>query len=93
MTVVEQLHVHDRAIYRITVLGFLDARWSDWLDGLHIVSIDGVGATAQTVLEGNLVDQSALIGVLGMLQGLGLPVIGVEYLGQDHKAADQRIEP
>jgi hypothetical protein len=93
VTVVEQLHVHDRAIYRITVLGFLDARWSDWLDGLHIVSIDGVGATAQTVLEGNLVDQSALIGVLGMLQGLGLPVIGVEYLGQDHIAADQRKEP
>lgn len=82
MTAVEQLHVHDRAAYRITVLGCLDARWSDWLEGLRIVSAVGAGATAQTVLEGNLVDQSALIGVLSTLQMLGLPVLGVQYLGE-----------
>ena len=79
----EQLHVHDRAAYRITVQGFLDERWSDWLEGMRVVQIDGVGAAAQTVLEGSLTDQPALVGVLGVLQGLGLPVISVEYLGQD----------
>lgn len=82
----EQLHVHDRAAYRITVQGWLDERWSDWLEGLRITSRDGAGATAYTVLEGELADQSALVGVLGVLQGLGLPVISVEYLGQDDKA-------
>jgi hypothetical protein len=81
----EQLHVHDRAAYRITVQGFLDERWSDWLEGMRVVQLDGVGAAAQTVLEGNLTDQSALVGVLGVLQGLGLPVISVEYLGQDKR--------
>ncbi len=89
---VEQLHMHDRAAYRITVLGFLDIRWSDWLEGLHIVSTAGDSATAQTVLEGNLVDQSALIGVLSMLQTLGLPVLGVEYLGRDNIVMRQKEE-
>ena len=82
----EQLHVHDRAVYRITVQGFLDERWLDWLEGMRIVRAAGVDAAVQTVLEGELADQSALVGVLGMLQGLGLPVIGVEYLGQDNHA-------
>jgi hypothetical protein len=79
----EQLHMHARAVYRITVQGSLDERWSDWLEGMRVVQIDGAGAAAQTVLKGNLTDQSALIGVLSVLQGLGLPVISVEYLGQD----------
>ena len=86
----EQLHVHDRAAYRITVQGGLDTRWSDWLEGMHIVATQGFGATAQTVLEGYLADQSALGGVLGMLQGLGLPVLSVEYLGQGDQAVYQR---
>ena len=92
MAAVEQLHVHDRAAYRITVQGFLDQRWSDWLEGLRTVSTDGAGVTAQTVLEGNLIDQSASIGVLGVLQTLGLPVIGVEYLGRDNHAIRQKEE-
>ncbi|MFN3332020.1 MAG: hypothetical protein ACK47M_05885 [Caldilinea sp.] len=88
----EQLRMYDRAIYRITVQGLLDERWSDWLEGLRIVSVEGVGAAVQTVLEGDLTDQSALVGVLGVLQGLGLPVIGVEYLGQDNSTIRQREE-
>jgi hypothetical protein len=86
----EQLHVHDRAAYRITVQGCLDDRWSDWLEGMRVVQMEGVGAAALTALEGNLTDQSALVGVLGMLQGLGLPVISVEYLGQEISAIQQR---
>jgi hypothetical protein len=85
----EQLHVHDRAAYRITAQGSLDERWSDWLEGMRIVATENISAPAQTVLEGYLADQSALVGLLGMLQGLGLSVIGVEYLGRDMDAARQ----
>ncbi len=86
----EQLNVYVRAAYRITVQGCLDERWSDWLEGMSIVHTDSAGAAAQTVLEGELADQSALVGVLGVLQGLGLPVISVEYLGQDNRAIHQK---
>ncbi len=88
----EHLHVHDRAAYRITVQGCLDERWSDWLEGLRNADTVGTGVSAYTVLEGDLADQSALVGVLGVLQGLGLPVISVEYLGQDNDTVSQREE-
>lgn len=81
MMTVEQLRVYDRAIYRIIVQGFLDERWSDWLEGMHVVAVKGDGAATQTVLEGELADQSALVGVLGVLQGLGHPVVSIDYLG------------
>lgn len=90
MTTGEQLHVHDRALYRITVQGILDERWTDWLEGMRIVSAIGIDAAVHTVLEGELIDQSALVGVLGVLQGLGLPVIGVEYLGQSPDAIQKK---
>lgn len=90
MTSGEQLHVHDRAAYRITVQGFLDERWSDWLEDMRVVYTEVSGAVAKTVLEGELADQSALVGVLGVLQGLGLPVISVEYLGQGFSTIHQR---
>ena len=83
MTTIEHLRVYDRAVYRIIVQGFVAEQWSDWLEGMQIVFSDGIGATAQTVLEGELADQSALVGVLGVLQGLGHPVVSIDYLGQD----------
>lgn len=83
MANVEHLHVHDRAAYRITVQGVLDERWTDWLEGMRIVHTNSADEAGRSVLEGNLADQSALVGLLGMLQGLGMSVIGVEYLGQD----------
>jgi hypothetical protein len=87
---VESLHAYDRATYRITVQGVLDERWSDWLEGMRIESAAGFGAAGQTVLEGALADQSALLGVLGVLHGLGLSVIRVEYLGQEYRTVRQR---
>lgn len=92
MDPVERLHSYDQATYRITVQGMLDARWSDWLEGMRIESTAGLGAAAQTILKGALADQSALLGVLGVLHGLGLSVIRVEYLGQDSRTVGQREE-
>ena len=56
MTTVEQLHVHDRATYRITVQGCLDERWSDYADrfvrkhGITVIDPhqDPTGAVALT---------------------------------------------
>lgn len=92
MDTAEQLKVFARASYRITLQGSLDERWSDWLDGMAVVRTDGHGAQVQTVLEGELADQSALVGVLGVLQGLGLAVLGVEYLGRNQRAIDLKDE-
>lgn len=59
--------------YSIRVKGQLDARWGDWFDGFTVTPTgDGT-----TVLEGFIVDQSALHGVLRRLADLGLPLLSV----------------
>jgi hypothetical protein len=59
--------------YDIRVRGHLDARWAAWFDGLCLTH-QGDGTT---LLQGPVVDQAALHGVLGTVRDLGLPLIAV----------------
>lgn len=59
--------------YAIRVQGHLDQHWSAWLDGLAI-SYDADGTT---VLQGPLVDEAALHGVLNKVRDLALPLLEV----------------
>ena len=66
--------------YEIRVQGHLHARWTAWFDGLTVTNeSDGT-----TVLEGPVVDQAALHGLLRKLQDLGLPLLSVTQVGRDH---------
>jgi len=59
--------------YEIRVKGRLTARWTDWFDGFALTQAgDGT-----TLLEGYIVDQAALHGVLRKLADLGLPLLSV----------------
>jgi hypothetical protein len=65
---------HTIAHYRIRIDGHLDSTWSDWFDGLCITQEnDGT-----TTLEGALVDQAALYGLLSRLRDLGATLLSVE---------------
>lgn len=68
------------AAYRIIVEGTLDPIWLDSLGGLEITEQRQPGQSVVTRLEGLLVDQSALQGVLDTLFMLGLRLITVECL-------------
>jgi hypothetical protein len=57
----------------IRVKGRIDEHWSSWLAGLNITHTD----EDETVLSGQVVDQTALYGVLAMLRDLGLPLLSV----------------
>ena len=74
--------------YEIRVQGRLDARWSTYLDGVHLTS----GRDGTTVLAGQVVDQAALHGLLAGLRDLGLPLISVTRVDPDpddhHHQAD-----
>ena len=59
--------------YEIRLQGHLHARWSAWFDGMTVTTEpDGT-----TVLRGDVIDQSALHGLLRKLQDLGLPLLSV----------------
>ena len=64
------------AVYEIRVKGHLDGRWSEWFDGLAIVNVENGDA----LLSGELVDQSALHGVLNKVRDLGLPLMAVSRI-------------
>lgn len=63
------------AIYVIKVKGALNSTWSDWFDGFDISPQDGV-----TLLVGEVADQAALLGILGKLSDLRLPLLSVELI-------------
>ena len=65
------------SVYEIRVKGHLDGRWSEWFDGLTIFNAEDGDA----VLSGEIVDQSALHGVLNKVRDLGLPLVAVRSAG------------
>jgi hypothetical protein len=62
--------------YEIRLQGHLDARWSAWFDGFT-VSNESDGTT---LLRGEVVDQSALHGLLRNLADLGLPLLSLTHV-------------
>ena len=63
-------------VYEIRVKGHLDGRWSEWFEGLTIFNVeDGIA-----VLSGEIVDQSALHGILAKVRDLGLPLMSVSRI-------------
>lgn len=66
-------------VYQIRVKGVLDARWSDWFDGLALTPLDG----GETLLAGPVVDQSALFGLLNKIRDMGLPLLSLRQVEGD----------
>ncbi len=65
--------------YRICVRGRLDASWSDRMAGLLITANSDSEGPLST-LEGEVMDQAELAGVLDTLSDLNLPLVSVESL-------------
>ena len=65
--------------YRISVEGHLAQRWAGWFDGLRLTNErDGT-----TVLQGLVIDQAALHGLLQKVRDTGLPLVSVTRLDRD----------
>ena len=62
--------------YEIRLRGHLDKRWAAWFDGLTLTH-EGDGTT---VIQGPVVDQAALHGLLQKLRDIGIPLIALTEL-------------
>jgi hypothetical protein len=64
---------HESGLYEIRLKGHLDARWTDWFEGMSFtLKSDGT-----TILSGQVVDQATLHGLLRKVRDLGLPLVSV----------------
>lgn len=66
----------EAAEYEIRVQGKLEARWSEWFDGLSISEVGG----NETLIKGIVADQAALRGILEKVWDLNLVLISVRRL-------------
>ncbi len=64
--------------YRIVVQGGLEELWSERLGGLKITIHTRQEGSVLTELSGEVLDQSALFGVLSTLFNLRMPLVSVE---------------
>lgn len=64
----------------IRIAGHLDARWSEWFEGLDMKQL----SDGSTEITGSVVDQAALYGLLQRAQDLGLTLLEVSVTPGDH---------
>lgn len=69
----------DEQNYQIRVKGHLSDRWATWFEGLTTQLADD----GDTVICGELPDQTALHGVLMIIRDLGLTLVEVKCLDCD----------
>jgi hypothetical protein len=66
-------------VYEIRLKGHLDARWSEWFEGLTIT----LEESGSTLLSGPLADQAALHGILKKVRDLGQTLLSVNSVEPD----------
>ena len=89
-----QICIDQPAHYRIRIKGELEERWSDRMGGMQIGRQSQDDGSLVTSLEGQLVDQAALFGVLVTLYNMRLPLISVECIDttREDKSSLLRVE-
>jgi hypothetical protein len=74
-------HDPDRpARYEITVWGWVDESWSDWLDGVTVAHEVGSDNAPITRLTATIVDQAALHSLLRRLHRLHLALLSLNQV-------------
>ncbi len=77
-------YLYDRpGRYQIRVVGVLDQRWLDHLEGLEISTGPWGNYPVVTYISGWLSDQTALAGLIDLLSDLGMVILTVERLEMD----------
>jgi hypothetical protein len=66
-------------MYRITVKGALDGKWSNWFEGMEVTTQSG----GETLLTGHVADQAALHGLLHKIRDVGLPLLSVKRVDEE----------
>ena len=73
------------AYYRIHIKEQLDAHWAEWFEGMALSYM----ADGGTILDGTLVDQAALYGLISKVRDLGLTLLAVQTCRPERASLDE----
>jgi hypothetical protein len=68
-------------VYQIRIKGHLGQQWINWFEGLTITREED----GNTLLQGLVIDQAALHGILKKVRDLGMPLLSVNSLVPGHR--------
>jgi hypothetical protein len=71
----------------IRAKGQIDEHWSSWFEGLAVTHTPD----DETVLRGEVMDQSALYGLLSKLRDLGLSLVSVNSVDLDDQGDSEPV--
>ncbi len=74
--------------YEILIKGHLDSSWSHTFEGITLTSQPG----GDTLLQGEIADQAALLGLLDRISNYGFTLILVRKADHEHKDTLQGAE-
>jgi hypothetical protein len=86
----DRLTLYDPATYQICVQGEIALTWSKDFTAMAISYPDPDGLAPRTILEGRVLDQAQLIGLITQLYGLGLPLVSVQHIASASPGADNQ---
>jgi hypothetical protein len=69
--------------YQIRIKGHLATHWAQWFDGMTLTRL----ANGETLIEGPVIDQAALHGMLNHIRDLGLPLLALDRVEPGDGAA------
>ena len=64
----------------IRIKGLIGEGWSDWFEDMEISHV----GVCETKLSGTIPDQAALFGLIAKIRDLGLTLLSVNILEQNH---------
>ena len=79
----QKLTLVSPVIYQIKALGRLEANWADWIGEMRVLFEIDQDDQPVTTLTGS-VDQAGLMGLLRCLNSMGLPIISIIWIRDDH---------
>ena len=75
------------SIYQIHIQGILDDSWGDYFDGEILSTMEEANQPPVTILRTQPMDQSALVGLINRLNGLGLRLLLVEQISVEEDSS------
>lgn len=77
---ITELNFHSQANYRIVIRGRLSSDWLDQFSDLNLEIYKTENGEYQSVLEGRILDQTQLSGILSSIYSMHLPIVEIKWI-------------